>query len=44
MRTPRQIGDSREAQLLVQISKQLSQLIKVMGVVATTITTTTTAP
>lgn len=44
----RQIGQSAEANLLYQISKQLDQLIKVTGSLAnslsTTTSTTTTAP
>ena len=42
----RQIGQSVEANLLWQISKQLEQLIKVVGAgnVYTTTTTTTVAP
>lgn len=44
----KQIGWSTEANLLHQISKQLDQLIKVTGALAsaltTTTTTTTTAP
>lgn len=40
---PRQVGQSTEAQLLWQISKQLDQLIKVVGNLTVT-TTTTIAP
>ena len=39
-----QTGMSTEAKLLRQISKQLDQLIKVMGKLVVTTTTTTTAP
>jgi len=42
----KQVGQSAEANLLWQISKQLELLIKVTaaGVIATTTTTTTVAP
>lgn len=40
---PRQIGQSPEADLLYQISKQLDRLIKIMGSMST-LTTTTTLP
>jgi len=39
----KQIGWSQESNLLYQISKQLDQLIKVTGQLASTTTTTTTA-
>jgi UDP-N-acetylmuramoylalanine-D-glutamate ligase len=39
----KQIGQSAEANLLWQISKQLEHLIKVTGSVGKTTTTTTTA-
>jgi hypothetical protein len=39
----RQIGQSAEANLLWQISKQLEQLIAITGKLVTTTTTTTTA-
>ena len=37
-----QIGESLEAKLLRRISKQLDQLIKIMGNNSSTVTTTTT--
>ena len=40
----KQIGQSQEANLLWQISKQLEQLIKVTAAGNTTTTTTTPAP
>ena len=45
----KRIGESRETSLLVDISRQLDRLIKIMGIVMnntaiTTTTTTTTTP
>lgn len=40
MRTTKQTGQSREADILCDITKQLEQLIKVISII--TITTTTT--
>lgn len=41
MRAPRQIGEDPQTRLLREISKQLDQLIKIMGTLQTTTTTTT---
>lgn len=42
MGSPAQIGWSANTKLLKEISKQLDQLIKIMGVVADNVTITTT--
>jgi hypothetical protein len=46
MNISKQIGDSREAQLLIEVIRQLEKLNKTLSnvVVPTTTTTTTTTP